>query len=97
MVVFHKCLIDFFDKIPSMHVGNTILVYHNLMRMMRSPIENVMLVEKWNCRVEIFLKYMMGEVLPYLEVLHSIGKYVFTFVKCKPSIDHGSILNFEDF
>jgi hypothetical protein len=28
--------------------------------MMRSPIDNVMLLEKWNRRVEIFSKYMMG-------------------------------------
>jgi hypothetical protein len=80
MVVFHKCLTDFFDKVLGMHVGNTILVYHNLMKTMRSPIKNVMLVEKWNRRVNFFLKYLMGEILPYLEALHSTCKSVFTFV-----------------
>jgi hypothetical protein len=28
---------------------------------MRSPINNVMLVEKWNCGVEVCPKYLMGE------------------------------------
>jgi len=51
---------------------------------MRSSIENVMLVEKWNGRVDISSKYMMGEVLPYLEALHSIGSSMFTFVQHKP-------------
>jgi hypothetical protein len=51
---------------------------------MRSPIENVMLVEKWNLRVEVSLKYLMGEVLPYLKALHSTCKSVFTFVQRKP-------------
>jgi hypothetical protein len=48
--------------------------------MMRSLIENVMLVEKWNQRVEVSLKYLMGEVLPYLEAFHSTSEFVFTFV-----------------
>jgi hypothetical protein len=43
-----------------MYVGNTILIDHNIVRTMRNPIDNVMLVEKWNCKVEIFLKYPMG-------------------------------------
>jgi len=42
------------DKVSGMHVGNTILVDHNLIRMLRSPIDNVMLVEKWNGRVYVF-------------------------------------------
>jgi hypothetical protein len=50
-----------------MHVGNTILVHHNHVRMLRSPINIVILVEKWNGRVDVFLKYLMGEVLTYLE------------------------------
>jgi hypothetical protein len=57
-MVFHKCLIDFFDKILSMHVENTILIDHNLVRMMRSPIDNA-LVEKWNRREQVFSKYLM--------------------------------------
>jgi hypothetical protein len=52
---------DFFDKVWGTHVGNTILVNHNLVRMMISLIHNVMLVEKWNGRVDICLKYLMGE------------------------------------
>jgi hypothetical protein len=28
---------------------------------MRSPINNVMLVEKWNCGVKVCPKYLMGE------------------------------------
>jgi hypothetical protein len=44
--IFHKCFMDFFDKVLGMYVGNTILVDHNHVRMMRSPIENVMPVEK---------------------------------------------------
>jgi hypothetical protein len=47
---------------------------------MKSPIENVMLVEKWNPRVEDPPKYMMGEVLPYLKALHSTCESTFTFV-----------------
>jgi hypothetical protein len=43
-----NALIDFYDKVPSTHIGNTILVYHNPMKTMKNPIENVMLVEKWN-------------------------------------------------
>jgi hypothetical protein len=66
MVVFHECFIDFFDKISSMHVGNTILLDHNLVRMMRSPIDNVTLVKKWNRRVEVFSKYLMGGSPPLL-------------------------------
>jgi hypothetical protein len=48
--------------------------------MMRSPIENVMLVEKWNRRIEVSLKYLMGEILPYLKALHSTSEFVFAFV-----------------
>jgi hypothetical protein len=101
MVVFHKCLIDFFDKVPSTHIGNTILVDHNPIRTMKTPIENVVLVEKWNHRVKIFSKYPMGEVLPYLETLHSTSKSMFTLcsvnllVRCNISL--GQILNFDDF
>jgi hypothetical protein len=58
-MVCHKCLVDFFDKILSMYIGNTILIDHNIVRTMRSPIDNVMLVKKWNHKVEIFLKYLM--------------------------------------
>jgi hypothetical protein len=80
-MVFHKCFTKFFDKVLGMHVGNTILVNRNCIRTMRSPIENVMLVEKWNGRVYIFPKYLMGgEVVPYLEALHSIGDSMFSFV-----------------
>ncbi len=43
-----------------------------------------MLIEKWNCKVKIFLKYLMGEVLPYLEAFHLIGESMFTFVQHKP-------------
>jgi hypothetical protein len=43
-----------------------------------------MLVEKWNGKVDVFPKYLMGEVLPYLEAFHSTGNFVFTFVQCKP-------------
>jgi len=39
-----------------MHVANTILIDHNLVRMMISPIENVMLVEKWNGKVDVSLQ-----------------------------------------
>jgi hypothetical protein len=84
MVVFHKCLTDIFNKILGTHVGNTILVDHNLVRTMKSPTKNVMLVEKWNGRVDVSLKYLMGEVLPYLEAFHSPNDSVFTFVEHKP-------------
>jgi hypothetical protein len=79
-MVFHKCFTNFFDKVLSTHVGNTILVDHNLVRMMKNTIKNVMLVEKWNGRVDVSLKYLMGEVLHYLEAFHSTCDYVFTFV-----------------
>jgi hypothetical protein len=52
--------------------------------MMRSLIENVMLVEKWNGKVDVFMKYMMGEVFTYLEAFHSTSDSVFTFVQHKP-------------
>jgi hypothetical protein len=65
-MVFHKCLIGFFAKILSMHVRNTIFIDHNLVRTMKSPIDNVMLVEKWIHRVKVFLKYLMGGSLPLL-------------------------------
>jgi hypothetical protein len=29
---------------------------------MRSPINNVMLIEKWNCGVEVCPKYLIGEI-----------------------------------
>jgi hypothetical protein len=64
LMVFHKCLIGFFAKILSMHVANTIFINHNLVRTMKNPIDNVMLVEKWTHRVEAFLKYLMGGSLP---------------------------------
>ncbi len=75
---------DFFDKILGMHVGNIILVDHIHVRMMKSPINNVMLVEKWNGRVDVFPKYLMGEVLTYLEAFHSTSDSMFTFVWHKP-------------
>jgi hypothetical protein len=71
---------DFFDKVSGTHVGNTILIDHNQVRTMRIPIENVILIEKWNGRVDVSVKYLMKEVLPYLEVLHSTCNFVFTFV-----------------
>jgi len=46
MMIIHKRLIDFFNKILVTHIGNTILLNHNLIRTMRSPIDNVILVEK---------------------------------------------------
>jgi hypothetical protein len=49
-----------------MHVGNTIFIDHNLVRTMKSPIDNVMLVEKWIHMVKVFLKYLMGGSLPLL-------------------------------
>jgi hypothetical protein len=79
MVVFHKCLKDFLDKILSMHVGNTILIDHNLVRMMRSPRDNVMLVQKWNCRVEVFSKYLMGGSPPLLAAI-SFHKRVCVYI-----------------
>jgi hypothetical protein len=83
-VVFHKSLTNFFNKILGTHVGNNILVDHNLVRTMKSPIENVMLVEKWNGKVDVSPKYLMGEVFPYLEAFHSTSDSVFTFVEHKP-------------
>jgi len=75
---------DFFDMILGMHVANTILVDHNHIRMMKSPIKNVMLVAKWNGGVDVFMKYLMGEVFTYLDTFHSTSDSVFTFVQHKP-------------
>jgi hypothetical protein len=72
---------NFFDKDLGMHVGKTILVDHNHVRMMRRPIENVMFVEKWNGKVYVSPKYLMGEILSYLAAFHSIGDFVFTFLQ----------------
>jgi len=33
-----------------------------VVRTMRSAINNVMLIEKWNCGVEVCPKYLMGEI-----------------------------------
>jgi hypothetical protein len=51
---------------------------------MKNPTKNVMLVEKWNRKAQIFLKYLMGEVFPYLEAFHLTGESMFTFVQHKP-------------
>jgi hypothetical protein len=83
---------NFFDKVLGKHVGNTILINHNHVRTMKSPIKNVMLVEKWNGRVDVFVKYLKGEILPYLEALHSIRGFVFTFVQHKPFGVMGQII-----
>jgi hypothetical protein len=56
-LVFHKCLTQFFDKVLGMHIGNVININHNLTKMIMNPIENIMLIEKWNCEVKVFLHY----------------------------------------
>ncbi len=43
-----------------------------------------MLVEKWNGRVDVFPKYLMGEVLTYLVAFYSTNDFEFTFVQHKP-------------
>jgi len=79
MMVFHKCLMDYFDKILSIYIGNTILIDHNLTRMMKIPINNVMLVEKWNWTIEVFSKYLMGGILPLFGA-SSFHKWVFVYI-----------------
>jgi hypothetical protein len=39
-----------------------------------------MLVEKWNHRTKDFLKYLMGEVLPYLEPFQMFHKQVCVYI-----------------
>ncbi len=74
---------DFFGKVLGTHIENTILVDHNHVKMMKGPIKNVMLVEKWNDRVDVFPKYLMGEILHYLvQALHSIGGFKFFRFSC---------------
>jgi hypothetical protein len=46
------------------HFGNTILVDHNLIKTMQNPINNVLLVEKWNGKKEVSLNYLIIVVLP---------------------------------
>jgi hypothetical protein len=83
-VVFHKCLIDFWQRVLGIHFGNTILVDHNLVMTMWNLINNVLLVEKWNGRVEVLLNYLIIVVFLYLEALHYFGKFVSTFVEHNP-------------
>jgi hypothetical protein len=47
---------------------------------MINTIDNVMIIEKWNCYVKVFPNYLMGVVFMYLEALHSIGEYMFRVV-----------------
>ncbi len=82
-IIFYKCLMDFFGKVLGKHIENTLLVDHNHVKMMKGPIKNVMLVEKWNDRVDVFPKYLMGEILHYLvQALHSIGGFKFFRFSC---------------
>jgi hypothetical protein len=82
-IIFYKCLMDFFGKVLGKHIENTLLVDHNHVKMMKGPIKNVMLVEKWNDRVDVFPKYLMGEILHYLvQALHSIGGFKFFQFSC---------------
>jgi hypothetical protein len=82
---------NFFDKILGMHVGKTILLNHNHVRTMRRLIKNVMFVEKWNGRVYVSPKYLMGEILSYLVTFHSIGNfcvYIFATTFWYNILDH---------
>jgi len=78
-VIFHKCFINFFERVSSTHFGNTIFMDHNHVRTMWNPINNVLLVVKWNNRVEVSLNYFIMVVLPYLEALHSFRELVCIF------------------
>ncbi len=51
---------------------------------MWNPINNILLVEKWNGRVEVLPNYLIIVVLLYLEALHSFGESVSTFVEHNP-------------
>jgi hypothetical protein len=43
-----------------MHIGNAINIKHNLTKMIMNPIDNVMLIKKWNCKVEVFCTINVG-------------------------------------
>jgi hypothetical protein len=73
------CFIDFFERVLGTHFGNIILVDHNHVRTMQNQINNVLLVEKWNGRVEVFLNYLIVVVFLYLEAFHSFREFVCTF------------------
>jgi hypothetical protein len=47
------------------------------MKMMKNPMKNVMLVEKWNGKWKDSLNYLMEVILLYLEAFHSLGKSMF--------------------
>jgi hypothetical protein len=53
-----------FKRVMGTHFGNTILVDHNLIKTMQNPINNVLLVEKWNGKKEVSLNYLIIVVLP---------------------------------
>ncbi len=78
-IVFHKCIIDFCERVFGTHSGNTILVDYNLIKTMQNLINNDLLVEKWNGRIKVSLNYLIVVVLSYLEAFHSFEKFVFTF------------------
>ncbi len=52
---------------------------HNPIKTMRNPINNVLLIEKWNGRIEFSSNYLIIVVLPYLEAFHSSREFVSTF------------------
>ncbi len=68
---------------------------HNLVVTMWNPINNQLLDEKWNGRVEVSLNYLIIVVFSYLEALHSFRESVSTFVEHNPfdTMPHINVAN----
>jgi len=59
-------------------------VDHNHVRTMWNPINNILLVEKWNGRIEVLSNYLIIVVFSYLEAFHSFRESMCTFFKHNP-------------
>ncbi len=87
--VFHKNLKDFFHFLPSMPFENTSLVDNTSHKNMFNPPCSAIFFKTFY-RFHIDGNYLFHIVLPYLELLHSSGMWVYKFVELNP---FNSIMN----
>ncbi len=78
-VVYHRNLFDFFVKYLDIHLRNTLLLDETLHKTYMNPPFNLMFVESFRHK-----NYLVGNVLPYLELLHYYGLSVSMFVEENP-------------
>ncbi len=81
-VVYHRSLFDFFVKYFDTHLRNTLLLDETLHKTYMNPPFNLMFVESF--RHKNVDNYLVGNVLPYLELLHYYGLNVSMFVEENP-------------